>query len=37
MSEWLGRDDAVVIYPSVDTNKFDIFDETHISQIIAIE
>jgi glycosyltransferase involved in cell wall biosynthesis len=37
MSEWLNRDDAIILYPSVDTNKFNIFDEKSISQIIAIE
>jgi hypothetical protein len=37
MSEWLGRDDAIVIYPSVDLEKFDIFDKNTISQKIAIE
>ncbi len=37
MSEWCGRDDAVVIYPSVDVEKFDIFDEKSVSQILAIE
>jgi glycosyltransferase involved in cell wall biosynthesis len=37
ISDWLGRDDAIVIYPSVDTNKFNIFDKNTISQIIAIE
>jgi glycosyltransferase involved in cell wall biosynthesis len=37
MSEWCKRDDAIVIYPSVDTQKFDIFYELSISQILAIE
>lgn len=37
MSEWLGRDDAIILYPSVDTDVFNIFDEKSISQIIAIE
>lgn len=37
MSEWLGRDDAIVIYPSVDTEKFNIFDNDIVSQILAIE
>ncbi len=37
ISEWCGRDDAVVIYPSVDVEQFDIFDEELISQILAIE
>ncbi len=37
ISEWLGRNDAIVIYPSVDTNKFNVFDKNTISQIIAIE
>lgn len=37
MSEWLNRDDAIILYPSVDTNKFDIFDEKSVSQLIAIE
>lgn len=37
MSEWCGRDDAIVIYPSVDVKKFQIFDENTISQILAIE
>ncbi len=37
MTEWLGRDDAIILYPSVDTEKFNIFDENSISQIIAIE
>ena len=37
MSEWCGRDDAIVIYPSVDVEKFQIFDEKSVSQIIAIE
>jgi hypothetical protein len=37
MSEWCGRDDAVVIYPSVDTEKFDIFDENQVSRILWVE
>jgi glycosyltransferase involved in cell wall biosynthesis len=37
MKNWCRRDDAIVIYPSVDTEKFDIFDESSISQILAIE
>jgi hypothetical protein len=37
MADWCGRDDAIVIYPSVDTEQFDIFDENYISQILAIE
>ncbi len=37
MSEWCGRDDAIIIYPGVDLEKFNIFDEKSISQIIAIE
>jgi hypothetical protein len=37
MSEWCGRDDAVVIYPSVDVAKFDIFNEKSVSQILATE
>ncbi len=37
ISEWLGREDAIVLYPSVDTNVFNIFDENSISKIIAIE
>ncbi|MBC7503770.1 glycosyltransferase [Candidatus Gracilibacteria bacterium] len=37
MSEWCGRSDAVLIYPSVDTDQFDIFSETSVSQILAIE
>jgi glycosyltransferase involved in cell wall biosynthesis len=37
MSEWCGRDDAIVIYPSVDVEKFDIFDEKSISQILLVE
>lgn len=37
MKEWCGRDDAIVIYPSVDTEKFDIFDKKSISQILATE
>jgi hypothetical protein len=37
MKEWCKRDDAIVIYPSVDIKKFQIFDENSISQIIAKE
>jgi hypothetical protein len=37
MSEWCNRGDAIVIYPSVDIQKFDIFDEFSISQILATE
>lgn len=37
MSEWLGRDDAIVIYPSVDTDKFRIFPENEVLQILATE
>ena len=37
MSEWCGRDDAIVIYPSVDVDRFQIFDENHVSQLLAIE
>ncbi len=37
ISEWLDRDDAIILYPSVDTEKFNIFDENSISQILAIE
>lgn len=37
MSEWCGRDDAIVIYPSVDVDQFQIFDENHVSQLLAIE
>ena len=37
ISEWCGRDDAVVIYPSVDVHRFRMFDQNDISQIIAIE
>lgn len=37
MAEWCHRDDAVLIYPSVDTEKFQIFDENQVSQILAIE
>ena len=37
MSEWCGRDDAIVIYPSVDVEKFDIFNEKSVLQILAIE
>ncbi len=37
MSEWLSRDDAIVLYPSVDLEKFNIFDENTVSQKIAIE
>lgn len=37
ISEWLGRDDAIVIYPGVDSEKFDIFDPDLVSQKIAIE
>ena len=37
MSEWCGRDDAIVIYPSVDVDRFQIFDENQVSQILAIE
>ena len=35
--DWLKREDSIVIYPSVDTEKFNIFEEKLISQIIAIE
>jgi len=37
ISEWLGRDDAIVIYPSVDMDKFRIFSENELLQIIAKE
>lgn len=37
MSEWLDRDDAIILYPSVDTDKFNIFDEKSISKILTIE
>ena len=37
ISEWCGRDDAIVIYPSVDVDRFQIFDKNNISQILAIE
>ena len=37
ISEWCGRDDAIVIYPSVDVHRFRMFDQNDISQIIAIE
>lgn len=37
MSEWLGRDDTIILYPSVDTDVFNIFDEKSILQIITIE
>ncbi len=35
--DWLKREDSIVIYPSVDTEKFNIFEKKLISQIIAIE
>ncbi len=37
ISEWLGRDDAIVIYPSVDVDKFRIFSENELLQILAKE
>jgi len=37
ISEWLGRDDAIVIYPSVDIDKFRIFSENEVLQILAKE
>jgi hypothetical protein len=37
VTDWLNRNDSIVIYPSVDTEKFNIFEEKSISQIIAIE
>ena len=37
ISDWCGRSDAIVIYPSVDTEKFDIFSEESVSQILVIE
>ena len=37
ISDWLDRDDAIIIYPSVDTRKFKIYDKKSILQIFAIE
>ncbi len=37
ISDWLDRDDAIIIYPSVDTQKFKIYDKKSILQIFAIE
>ncbi|MBX9809509.1 glycosyltransferase [Candidatus Gracilibacteria bacterium] len=37
MKTLLSRDDAIVIYPSVDTEKFNIFSKKEILQVFAIE
>lgn len=37
MAEWLWRDDAIVIYPSVDTDSFRNFSENELLQILAKE
>ena len=37
ISDWLNRDDAIIIYPSVDTQKFNIYDKKSILQVFAIE
>lgn len=37
ISEYFWRDDSIVIYPSVDTQKFNISDKNTVSQILAIE
>lgn len=37
MKTLLGRDDAIVIYPSVDTEKFNIFSKKEILQVFAKE
>lgn len=37
MREWIGRDDAIVLSPPVDTKKFKKYDENTLSQTLAIE
>lgn len=37
ISEWFGRDDAIVIYPSVDIHKFRIFPENELLRVFATE
>ncbi len=37
IAQWCGRDDAIILYPSVDTEKFVIYDQKVVSEIIAIE
>ncbi len=37
MKEWIGRDDAIVLSPPVDTKKFKKYDENTLLQMFAIE
>ena len=37
MQEWFGRDDAIVLYPPVDTQKFAPKNEEQVLQILADE
>jgi glycosyltransferase involved in cell wall biosynthesis len=37
MKEWIGRDDAIILYPPVDIQKFSPTDENTLLQTIAIE
>ncbi len=37
MKDWIGREDAIVLYPPVDTTKFAPIDKKTVSRTLAIE